>query len=461
MASEGVLVADSEIQISEGMRSSIREEYGSVPQTDKPTETETQQGEQTKFQRLNKEHLKNSTLRCKIIQFVHHLLFYLAFVVLDLFIGMKYFQDDKSPDDWAFFTWLFIVLPQLVQFLALFLGNPWPSISFQEFKKIVKDKDYDILKNKFEEIKKFDWPYIGSSFPGCHVGKRVYEIFELNPLHLDRSIECLKNLEEAKICNVLFHSGPQMILQSVILLRLNDFSNYWQITSIVLHFIYIVFSTSGFYYTQRSEDPLYVTCYFPKMARYPWFALIIAVRILSLAIMFSYAKSFITVGFIVFFGISLMALYYDLHIPNDPKQPPKHSNFKQLLYILLPIFVPCIKGPRLNFHMVTTLSTAGMHIICQLMLLMHVVFMQVPNSKNFPRFLHCFNENNNTIEGISTKCGEEGQFQSTSLVLASVGIQLFLLLEVILNAAFNSDWKTVMKTSSLTEEEEKSKSNLA
>ena len=40
MASEGVLVADSEIQISQEMRSSIREEYGSVPQTDKPTETQ-------------------------------------------------------------------------------------------------------------------------------------------------------------------------------------------------------------------------------------------------------------------------------------------------------------------------------------------------------------------------------------------------------------------------------------
>ena len=116
----------------------------------------------------------------------------------------------------------------------------------------------------------------------------------------------------------------------------------------------------------------------------------------------------------------------------------------------------------LNFHMVTTLSTAGMHIICQLMLLMHVVFMQVPNSKNFPHFLHCFNQENFTEGQRIFKCGEEGQnyFQSTSLVLASVGIQLFLLLEMILNAAFNSDWKTVMKTSSLTEEE-KSKSNLA
>jgi len=224
--------------------------------------------------------------------------------------------------------------------LALFLGNPWPSISFQEFKKIIKDKDYDILKNKFEEIKKFDWPFIGSNLPLCHAGKRMHEIYELNPLRPERSFECLKNLEEAKVCNVLFHSGPQIILQSVIFLRLNDFSSNWQIVSIVLHFVYIVFSTSGFYYTQRPEDPLYVTCYMPKMVRYPWFGLIIAVRILSLAIMFSYAKSFITVGFIVFFGISLMALYYHLHIPNDPK----HSNFKQLLYILLPIFIPCIKG---------------------------------------------------------------------------------------------------------------------
>ena len=111
--------------------------------------------------------------------------------------------------------------------------------------------------------------------------------------------------------------------------------------------------------------------------------------------------------------------------------------------------------------MVTTLSTAGMHIICQLMLLMHVVFMQVPNSKNFPHFLHCFNHENFTEGQKISKCGEEGQFQSSSLVLASVGIQLFLLLEVILNAAFNSDWKTVMKTSRLTEKEEKSKSNLA
>ena len=101
--------------------------------------------------------------------------------------------------------------------------------------------------------------------------------------------------------------------------------------------------------------------------------------------------------------------------------------------------------------MVTTVSTAGMHIICQIMLLMHVLFMQVPNSKNFPRFLHCFDAENIT-EGIS-KCEGEDQSQSTYLVFASVGIQIFLLLEVILNAAFNSEWKTVLNSSSLNEEE--------
>ena len=59
-----------------------------------------------------------------------------------------------------------------------------------------------------------------------------HEIYELNPLRPERSFECLKNLEEAKICNVLFHSAPQIILQSVIFLRLNDFSSNWQIVSI-------------------------------------------------------------------------------------------------------------------------------------------------------------------------------------------------------------------------------------
>ena len=66
-----------------------------------------------------------------------------------------------------------------------------------------------------------------------HIYNSRYEIYELNPLRPERSFQCLKNLEEAKICNVLFHSGPQIILQSVILLRMNDFSNsYWQIASI-------------------------------------------------------------------------------------------------------------------------------------------------------------------------------------------------------------------------------------
>ena len=91
-------------------------------------------------------------------------------VCIIFFVQLFFF---KIPGDWAIFTWLFIVLPQLIHFLALFLGNPWPSISFQEFKKIVKDKDYDILKNKFEEIKKFDWPFIGSNLPLCHAGKRM------------------------------------------------------------------------------------------------------------------------------------------------------------------------------------------------------------------------------------------------------------------------------------------------
>ena len=144
----------------------------------------------------------------------------------------------------------------------------------------------------------------------------MFDICDMGSADNQKMTKRLNDLEQAKICNVLLHSAPQMILQLSIYLRLNDY--FWiQTASIIVHLIYIVISTTSFYFTRRPQ-PLYAAFQKTKIFLYPAFTFIVCIRIASFALMFAYAKTHITVAFIVFFGISLMALYYDQHLENDP-----------------------------------------------------------------------------------------------------------------------------------------------
>ena len=287
----------------------------------------------------------------------------------------------------------------------------------------------------------------------------MFDICDMGSADNQKMTIRLKDLEQAKICNVLLHSAPQMILQLSIYLRLNDY--FWiQTVSILVHLIYIVISTSSFYFTRRPQ-PLYAAFQKTKIYLYPAFTFIVCIRIASFALMFAYAKTHITVAFIVFFGISLMALYYDQHLENDPI----HSNFEQLLNILLPVFVPCIKGLTKNFHIVTTICTVAMHFVCQLILLINVSYLQMLSVPNFPHALHCYtkdkvdtyksdlkmkNSTTNTFDDTHLHyCVSSDYFDwfgpNSLFLFGCIGILFLLLLEVLFNFLFNRNWKTYFR----------------
>ena len=92
--------------------------------------------------------------------------------------------------------------------------------------------------------------------------------------------------------------------------QLGKFSEV-QMFSLILHSIYIVHSGSSFFFTQRrvSVPP------FHSMRERFWVFCILACifvpKIMSFGLLFSYARTFLTVAFIVLFGIGTMALFYD------------------------------------------------------------------------------------------------------------------------------------------------------
>ena len=360
---------------------------------------------------------------------------------------------DKIPKDWCVFTILFIVLPQIVDFLAQFFGQNWPSFTFKDLKQCN-------FKPKFNQILGFKWWEVVTSLPMFHIGKRFFWILNMTKANDESMASTLQNLEKAKLCNVLFHSGPQIILQLTIILRRNHYFEF-QLCSIALHFVYIVVATPSFYFTQRPH-PSYIGFALKKIPLYFVFGLILIVRMVSMATMFSYAKTFITVAFIVFFGIALMALYYDQHVPQNSTSTPQtsktsqqFSNFEQLLFTLMPVYVPCIKGLTPSFHLTTTLASVGMHFMSHIILMVNVLYLQTLSIEYFPHFLHCFSD--------EQKKAYDGGFKDFDLchktqffgqpynrfILWSVGIMLLLIIEVVLNFLLNPLWKKVLNTSSL------------
>ena len=92
--------------------------------------------------------------------------------------------------------------------------------------------------------------------------------------------------------------------------QLGKFSEV-QMISLILHSIYIVHSGSSFFFTQRRVS---VPSFHSMRERFWVFCILACIfvpKIMSFGLLFSYARTFLTVAFIVLFGIGTMALFYD------------------------------------------------------------------------------------------------------------------------------------------------------
>ena len=103
-------------------------------------------------------------------------------------------------------------------------------------------------------------------------------------------------------------------------MQLGKFSEV-QMISLILHSIYIVHSGSSFFFTQRRVS---VPSFHSMRERFWVFCILACIfvpKIMSFGLLFSYARTFLTVAFIVLFGIGTMALFYDqlgiVHVYTD------------------------------------------------------------------------------------------------------------------------------------------------
>merc|ERR1712012_1542674 len=116
------------------------------------------------------------------------------------------------------------------------------------------------------------------------------------------------------------------------------------------------------------------------------------------------------------------------------KNSQQFSNFEQLLFTLMPVYVPCIKGLTLSFHLTTTLASVGMHLMSHIILMINVLYLQTLSLDYFPHFLHCFSEEQKEAYDGGFKhfneCHETNFFGKpyNVFILWSVGIMLLLII---------------------------------
>ena len=135
---------------------------------------------------------------------------------------------------------------------------------------------------------------------------------KISPIfHFDRGnngrichILCVKTVQQSRQHELRAYSP------NIYTVQLGKFS-YVQMISLILHSIYIVHSGSSFFFTQRRVS---VHSFHSMRERFWVFCILACIfvpKIMSFGLLFSYARTFLTVAFIVLFGIGTMALFYD------------------------------------------------------------------------------------------------------------------------------------------------------
>lgn len=304
------------------------------------------------------------------------------------------FRSDQ-PSDWWVFTGVFIVLPHFLRSFLTLCSQNWP---VWDWKRLIFQRDFSQIQENLKQIANFKWCQILQSLPVIHLFKRLHHFYLL--FKSSDLTPTLSLIEEETLYCVTFHSGPQITLQLCILFQLNQ-GFLLQRICLIQHTFYALRSASNFYFTQRSQAQ-YSKPYLPTFpcrkiitTRIIIWLLLIPIflpRLYSFGLLFSYAKTFISVPIIVLFGISYMALFYDQFVANFPK-------IQQFLMLCISGWMPCVPGFKKHYLFINALSNLALHFLCHVILLIHICSIQQIDVKYLPLTFHCFPTNVEQIQG--------------------------------------------------------------
>ena len=178
--------------------------------------------------------------------------------------------------DWPLLTFCFMLLPHSMNFCITLHAQDWPGL---------KDLKISVsaMQSIVEQISHFQWKDLLKSLPVFHLWKKCSDLTED-----DSSSEALHET----LVHLVFHSGPQTILQLSIMMRLNDFY-VAQIISVTLHTLSSIWASTKLFMICKTNPPSYGLLHYASI--FFIFLAIFAARVWSLALIFSYAKTFITV----------------------------------------------------------------------------------------------------------------------------------------------------------------------
>ena len=324
---------------------------------------------------------------------------HLVLIALDLFIAITLYQD-YNQIDWLILPCIFVCLPHLMQSFATLGRQKWPSLDFQlsrsfSFKENLT-RIWATLKNYVLTCLNFDWCQILQALPGFHFFKRLDKCMTLIKTP-DKQAEIQAIMEEENLYCSIWHSGPQIIMQLALIFQLNQFG-WFQILALLFHSLFIIQNASGFFFSQQAKPEYQSKISLERMIIALLIIPIFSVRVLSLSFMFSYAKTNVTVAFIVVFGIAMFALFYEIYVETC-------SKMLQLMQLLLSIWIPVIPGLAKNFALKTIVPSFALHLLSHLILMVHMCTQQYPTIKDLPQLFHCF-----SVETKALYCPVQNRF---------------------------------------------------
>ena len=328
-------------------------------------------------------------------QWIIHLLL----IALDLFIAITLYKEYEQID-WLILPCIFVALPHLMQSFATLGRQKWPTLDFQLSRGFTVKENLTRIWQNLRDYSlacfKFDWCQILQALPGLHFFKRLMNCMTLikSP---EKQPEIQAVMEEENLYCSIWHSGPQIIMQLTLMFQLNQCS-ISQILCVVFHSLFMIQNASGFFFSQKAQPEYQSKISLNRLLIALIVLPIFAIRLISLAFLFSYAKTYVTVAFIVVFGIAYFALFYEIYLETC-------SKMLQLMQLLLSIWIPVIPGLAKHFALKTILPSFALHVLSHLVLMVHMCTQQYPTINDLPQLFHCF-----PVESKFTYCPVENRF---------------------------------------------------
>jgi len=295
--------------------------------------------------------------------------------VFDLIVGIKLYQRGlEKTIDWWGLTILFVFLPQLLRILVLFFSH-WPN------PRLIKHwKDPKKIYN--ESFGNIQWMKIFQALPVIYWWKRLQLIHgflwrkEFDQADADLFEHAIE-LEDKFSIN--FHSGPQVVLQMVICFQLRGVDKF-QLIGLGIHLLFLGTYLVKLYLDHPMMDhssiPTHQTLGLISVA-----LVVMICNLVSFGILFSYARTFMTVPIIVFFGIFGMALYYETFEAKSPDQ---------VLNLFLAFWLPNIGSGKKYFLLKTSVGLLAVHLLSYALVFIHVMGIQEATVRYLPYTFHCF-----------------------------------------------------------------------